>query len=440
LVGNLKRKTLLNPCLLDLVDEIKKCADSNGLPIIPHDKWNDMNNNYSKQDIKDALAYYIVTEKPKFPFREIEESEAAKKFHRLCKEDYNKFYIPRSLLHTRDVLEKYDDYKYPFSVYGNGLIQFGHYYNDISNIFQQENRYSCGSYGFAAPLEIWKDEQLLRKMNYTFWRLGNKSVGLHNWRGSFRLGAYVATQFKPHVAKTIYDLTKAKSVMDTSCGWGDRLAAFYASNAYEYYGCDPNEKVFETYKKQCVWYEKQLGCNEPYIKEEEDYFFCWGKKYVVIHRKPAEDIDWNTRSNPIDCLFTSPPYFSTELYNKGGENEKDQSWARYNEYSNWRDGFLFPMLTNAWKVINDGGYVMINIMDPVIGGIRYRTCDEMVDFMCNQLGANFIGQIGMRIKQRPKKTNDLSAFLEKDFIENIWCFGKGVDKLPTNGTLENYME
>ena len=40
---------------------------------------------------------------------------------------------------------------------------------------------------------------------------------------SFRLGTYIATQFKPIVAKTIYDMSDAKTVLDTSMGWGDRL-------------------------------------------------------------------------------------------------------------------------------------------------------------------------------------------------------------------------
>ena len=53
---------------------------------------------------------------------------------------------------------------------------------------------------------------------------------------AFRLGTYIATQFKPVVAKTIYDMTKANTVLDTSCGWGDRLAGFFSSNATEYYG------------------------------------------------------------------------------------------------------------------------------------------------------------------------------------------------------------
>ena len=46
---------------------------------------------------------------------------------------------------------------------------------------------------------------------------------------AFRLGTYIATQFKPIVAKTVYNMTEAKRVLDTSCGWGDRLAGFFAS-------------------------------------------------------------------------------------------------------------------------------------------------------------------------------------------------------------------
>jgi hypothetical protein len=319
------------------------------------------------------------------------------------------------------------------------MIQFGHHYNDVSNFFQQENRLACSSYGFPASLEIWKDPVYLKKMNYTFWRLGNTDIGLDNWRESFRLGAYVATQFKPHVAKCIYQMTNANTVLDTSCGWGDRLVAFYASNASEFFGCDPNENVYEMYKQQCLWYEEQLG-HKAELTDYGGYFICKGKKRVQIFRSPAEDVQWDNWTSGIDCTFTSPPYFSTELYNKGGENEKDQSWSRYTEYEKWRDGFFFPMLRGAWKVTNKEGFVFINIMDPVIKGKRYRTCDELVDFMKDDLKANFLGQLGMRIKQRPKKMESgMNEFFKKDFIENIWCFGKSNGILQLNGSLESVM-
>ena len=46
-------------------------------------------------------------------------------------------------------------------------------------------------------------------------RLDDKS-----YVSAFRLQTYIATQFKPNVAKTIYQMTNAKRVLDTSCGGG----------------------------------------------------------------------------------------------------------------------------------------------------------------------------------------------------------------------------
>ena len=48
-----------------------------------------------------------------------------------------------------------------------------------------------------------------------------------SYLSAFRLGTYIATQFKPNVGKTIYQLTNAKRVLDTSCGWGDRLGVLF---------------------------------------------------------------------------------------------------------------------------------------------------------------------------------------------------------------------
>ena len=288
---------------------------------------------------------------------------------------------------------------------------------------------NCSSYGFESPLAIWNSKELLKKMNWIFWRLDTDTINETNIRGSFRLGAYVATQFKPHVAKTVYDYCKAKNVLDFSMGWGDRLAGFYTSkHANTYYGCDPNPNTFEIYKKQCIAYEKYLGCETPIITETKNSFSCAGAKNVIIFNLPAEDVDWlSLCGKTIDCVFTSPPYFSTELYNEGGEKQENQSWSRYPEYDNWRDNFLLPVIKNTFEVLSPNGVMMINIMDPTVNRIRHKTCDEMVDYVTEQLNGKFIGQIGMRIKQRPKTMNkdDLKKHLSTDFIENIWCFSRG---------------
>ena len=69
--------------------------------------------------------------------------------------------------------------------------------------------------------------------------------------------------------------------------------------------------------------------------------------------------------------------------------------------------------------------MMVNILDPKVKGKRYRSGDELVDMLL----PNFLGQIGMRIMQRPqgktkfKTKEELNEFMNKMFIENVWCFG-----------------
>ena len=84
-----------------------------------------------------------------------------------------------------------------------------------------------------------------------------------------------------------------------------------------------------------------------------------------------------------------------------------------------------------------------NIMDPKIKGTRYRSSDELV----NHLKDKFLGQIGMRIMQRPKSDKlfkdekEKAEFMNMIFIENVWCFGdKDLDlfKDSRKATLEGF--
>jgi hypothetical protein len=62
-------------------------------------------------------------------------------------------------------------------------------------------------------------------------------------------GQYYCSQFKPLIAKSMYDTFQAKRVLDFSAGWGDRLVGFLASGAESYVGIDPNSKLHEPYQK-----------------------------------------------------------------------------------------------------------------------------------------------------------------------------------------------
>ena len=426
-----------------LYKSLLAAATDGKLPVLTSSIFEKMNAEYGKDKMRTHLADYIASERPVFPLKEITEQDMRTAFANLQKFDTSTICIPNEQV-EKEVFEKYDDYKYPYSNYGLGLINGASTFNDVSNYFMQDLRLECSSYGFRAPKEVWEngDAYAIWKCLGPIWRGINgvkltkikeldgteteKLVGGElsekSYISAFRLGTYIATQFKPVVAKAIYDMTNAKTVLDTSCGWGDRLAGFFASDAEEYYGCDPNPNTYQRYQEQISKYNKLLS--KP--------------KKVQIWRCGAEDLPYHKLPN-IDCAFTSPPYFSTEQYNKGGEHEEDQSWSKFNEYDKWRDDFYLPVAEKTMKVSK---FMFVNIMDPKINGKRYRSGDELVD----KFQDKFLGQIGMRIMQRPKSDTlfkdekEKADFMNKMFIENVWCFGPKTDlfKNSRKATLDEF--
>ena len=421
-----------------LYKRLLDAANDGKLPILDNKSFERLNAEYGKEIFRETLAEYIATERPVFPLKEISYDNMRDSFGKLKKFNTATICIPQEQI-EKEVYEKYDDYEYPYSQYGLGLINGASTFNDVSNYFHQDLRLECGSYGFRAPKEVWENGTAkdIWKCFGPMWRgingvqkvmiegkeeLIGGQLSEKSYISAFRLGTYIATQFKPVVAKAIYDITDAKRVLDTSCGWGDRLAGFFASDAEEYYGCDPNPNTYQRYQEQISTYNKLLP--KP--------------KKVHIWNCGAEDIPYD-KLPPIDVAFTSPPYFSTEEYNKGGELEENQSWFKFNEYDKWRDDFYLPV---AEKTMSVSKYMFVNIMDPKVHGERYRSSDELV----NKFKDKFLGQIGMRIMQRPKSDTlfkdeqEKADFMNKMFIENVWCFGPKTDlfKNSRKATLDEF--
>ena len=404
------------------MNQLSKYADENKLPVMDQQTFETVTNDLGKEKFRELLAEYIAEVRPKFPLKQISADVMRQAFKSLQKQDVWQYVKPVEQI-DKNVKEKYDDYKYNFKDHGLGIIDAPSIYNDVSNYFHQHLRLNCSSFGFKAPMDVWQNgtaKDIWRCLG-PIWRginsmkpveiegkteLRGGSLTDKSYISAFRLGTYIATQFKPNVAKTIYQMTNAKRVLDTSCGWGDRLAGFFASDATEYIGCDPNPNTFKQYLKQIETYNSFLS--QP--------------KKVTIYNCGAEDLPWDKIDN-IDCAFTSPPYFSTERYNEGGEKEENQSWFKFDEYSKWRDDFYLPV---AKKSMESSKHMFVNIMDPNIKNKRYYSSDELVD----SLKDNFVGQIGMRIMQRPKSDKlfeseeEKAEFMNRIYIENVWCFSK----------------
>ena len=394
--------------------------NQNGVPILNEQQWSDINAQFDKETIVAALIDIIVKTKPPCPLRDISFADMQKSFWDLSLSDLKSTFQQHD--EVKDlVLEKFEDYGRKYATHGLGVIQMGSQFNNVSNYFHQELRYNCDAWGYKSPIYRWNNNDNLRSVFLALWRLGNKELSVSSYISSFRLSAYIATQFKPQVAKFLYQITNAKTVFDSSCGWGDRLAGFYCSDAEEYYGTDPNDQTFEKYYEQCLVYERFLG-GRPRTVKDDKHFIVEGVKRVEIHRCPAEDFDYSILPK-IDCAFTSPPYFATEKYNTTGKHSNEQSWARYTTYEEWRDGFYLPVNQKTFDSLSDNGYQFVNIMDPKIKTKRYYASDDLIDNLTER-GATFCGQMGMRIMQRPKNVENLDEFMHKIYIEPIWCFSK----------------
>ena len=416
---------------MDEITKIKSIltnqADQTGLPVFLESELTEFRNNYSMNSARTALAEYIVENNIPFPIQEILYSDVVEKFLKLQATPLYNFLSTN----TDIIIDKFNDYKYSVQDYCTDVVELGHYYNDISNYFHQETRLRCNGYDILSPLNTWENIEALKKFNWTFWREGIvQFIDQGKYREAFRLGAYTATQFKPHVAKFIYDRFGAKTVLDSSCGWGDRLAGFYASGAEIYVGCDPNPDVYSKYMDQCIFYEGLLGNADPKIYQGEGYYSVKGEKEVIVFCEGSEKMGDQWPHLNYDLAFTSPPYFGTERYAEGVA-EEEQSWHAYPTYESWINDYLFKTLDNINNVLSETGAIAINIIDVKMQNKRYLVCDPMTKYM-KSIGMPLQEVIGMRMKQRPKNvTGGDVEYMQECFIEPIWVYSANKENIET---------
>lgn len=434
----------------EIKNKLLESRNDDGLPVWGDD-WKEFTGGFIRGENADrvelvllALAEIIVETRPEFPYRGFSKEKMEKRFFSMCNSARN---MRINKGERRIEIKGEHQFKYNFEDYGLYAIQTGNSTNIVSDYFQNKNRVKCPSYEQRNPVVIWTTGTVeqVRQILAPMFRMTYECIDLtpERYLKSCRLGAYVATQFRPNVAKFLYEGYDAKRVLDTSMGWGDRLAGFWASDAELYVGCDPNEETFDTYKQQCFKYADLLGIDKDAVvsSSNEHFEFKSPKKHVIIHRVPSEDFEWDKWKNSFDYMFTSPPYFSVERYAQGSLHESEQSWARYPTFESWRDDFYFPTLQKTWESIDNDGYMCINITEPKVKGKVYALCDDMVDHVKRNADCNFLGMAGLRLMQRPQgsryttKTPEGNVVDEKKkeeyyntvFIEPIWVFRKNND-------------
>jgi len=383
--------------------------------------WEYIKETFEKQDVKESLATVAMTYP--LPYPDLTEKKAWKDFQKLKGMKWNEIMVEGEW-YAREGTKynynlNYDDKQLYFRRINTGNIS--------SNYFQIENRWSVDGSVSPGPKRTWESHKFMTTLMGSAYSLKMPKITNNILRTMIGLRKYICSQFKPNVAKIIYDMFESENILDFSMGWGDRLAGFYASEHGKHYvGIDPRKENHPIYKEQSEFYDKHLGFFEHERKSE---FYC----------SPAEDFDFSQYKEHFDMVFTSPPYFSVERYSY----DDTQSWVRYKDINDWNKDFLQKTLGNLWDSVKVGGYLLVNISD-VYTNSKWSTdrgwleiCNPMNDYL-SKLG-EYQGCIGMELAKRPNsggagtaKSYEGSVWTEKSlenkqdkkFCEPIWIWRK----------------
>lgn len=360
----------------------------NGEICISKDKWQDLNSTYSKDEIKLQISNAIDNCNISMPMRTISMNEAEEEYVSLLELTREDTMVESSWFSRYD----YDDKFYSKDI----VIRSNTIGNKSSDVFMQETRWMCDSINAPSPYRSWNIEKFRLTLLNALWSLKVKEVNTATLRSCIGLRKYIASQFRPSAAKTIYDLFDAKNVLDFSSGWGDRLVGFMASSGESYVGIDPNERLFANYNKMV----------NKYNVYQQD---------IELHNGCAEDIELDRR---FDLIFTSPPYFNVERYTQ----ESNQSFKKFRKLDDWLEGFLLKTIRKFWENLEVGGHLVINISDVYSNHRVNKICDPMNEAISKLNGASYCGCIGYEMRKRPNS----GALKGKEgvFAEPIWIWRK----------------
>jgi hypothetical protein len=164
------------------------------------------------------------------------------------------------------------------------------------------------------PDEIFADPVKLLRQEYSVFQLYYGTIN----------------QFRPTEAMKIYCKLGAKvGILDFSAGWGGRCIAAMALGI-PYFGIDANKNLEPAYSAMIKAYNPSAD--------------------VKLVFQPSETVDFSNFK--YDLVFTSPPYFMLEEYER---------MPQYGSKQGFMDKFFKPVVLKAWGGLPNGGHLALNM-------------------------------------------------------------------------------
>ena len=211
----------------------------------------------------------------------------------------------------------------------------------------------------------------------------------------FRLGlGQPAVNFPALTAKLLYEyytehIDGDVIVYDPSSGWGGRiLGAMCTNRKLHYIGTDPNPDNVGRYESVAEFYNTHCIQDNPFWGDrEKNTYSVFTNGSEEIYNEP----NFKKYEGQVDFVFTSPPYFNREQYSQ----DENQSFKKFSAYEDWRDNFLKPTLTTAYKMLKDDRYICWNIADIKVGSDKFIPLEQDSIDILEDLGCTYEGKLKM---------------------------------------------
>ena len=361
-----------------ITDYFKKFYNMKPYLFIDEKEWKYILDTYEKDDVIEELSKALHTYP--CPIPEITEKETLKSLNKLKGVKWPDLLIDGKWFPRNERETKYELTPKYFKRDNKG--------NNASNPFHIETRWKVDWTRMPSGWKTWQTVKGIKTIVRAYYTLDKVllKVDLQTLRMATTLRKYVASQFKPSIAKAFYDYFGSVNVLDFSAGWGDRLAGFYCGETTSHYvGLDPNTLNHPNYQRQVEFYKK----HQTFFEEE---------KYVDMFCCPAEDFtDYDLYNDYFDTIFTSPPYFDVEKYS----DEDTQSYKRYKTIDSWNENFLHETLRLIIPTLKKNGILAVNIADVYHESVKgyVDITNAMNDYIKSQ-GLKYEGCIGMEMTKR----------------------------------------
>ena len=230
-------------------------------------------------------------------------------------------------------------------------------------------------------------------------------VGLKAFRVSF---CQYAVNFPPLTAKYLYEKFTEHLVgqsliriYDPSSGWSGRLLGAMSISDNRnilYVGTDPNTDHNTSpgrtkYHEVADFYRKNVRKGGLW---EDEHSHTQTEIYQLGSEVIRNDPNFQKHKGKLDLVFTSPPYFAKEAYSE----DPTQSYKKFGQYEEWREGFLRPTLETAVEWLRSDRYLLWNIADAVFGG-DMLPLEEDSRKILEELGMQYKGKLKMSLAQMP---------------------------------------